>query len=62
MWFLPETAIFSSIFGHTDPRIGASKAKNCEEVDFDARKPPNPPKLPKNACGGVPFVSVNSFT
>ena len=42
-----ETDIFSSMFGRTDPRIGASKAKNCEEVDFEVRKPPNPPKLAK---------------
>ena len=35
------------MFGRTDPRIGASKAKKCEEVDFEVRKPPNPPKLAK---------------
>ena len=46
-WFLHETDIFSSIFGRTDPRIGASKAKNCEDVDFEVHKPPNPPKLAK---------------
>ena len=35
------------MFGRTDLRIGASKAKKCEEVDFEVRKPPNPPKLAK---------------
>ena len=42
-----ETDMLSSIFGRTDPRIGASKAKNREEVDFELPKPPNPPKLAK---------------
>ena len=42
-----EADIFSSMFGRTDPRIGASKAKNREEVDFELPKPPNPPKLAK---------------
>ena len=40
-----ETDIFSSMFGRTDPRIGASKAKNCEEVDFEVRSSVEPPKL-----------------
>ena len=39
--------MFSSIVGRTDPRIGASKAKNCEEVDFEVRKPLDLPKLTK---------------
>ena len=57
--------MLSSIFGRTDPRIGASKAKNCEEVDFEARKPPNPPKLAKECKKRRPrpknFVDENLF-
>ena len=39
--------MFSSILGRTDPRIGASEAKNSEEVDFEVHKLPNLPKLAK---------------
>ena len=39
-----ETDIFSSIFGRTDLKIGASKAKNCEEVDFEVQIPVDLPK------------------
>ena len=42
-----ETDIFLLIFGRTDPRIGASKAKNSEDVDFEVPRPPNLPKLAK---------------
>ena len=40
-----ETDAFSSIFGRTDLRIGPSKAKYCEEFDFEVRLPVRPPKL-----------------
>ena len=40
-----ETDMFSSILGRTDLKIGASKAKNCEEFDFEVRLPVDPPKL-----------------
>ena len=53
------------MFGRTDPRIGASKAKKCEEVDFEVRKPPNPPKLAKERNKWRPrptnFVDENFF-
>ena len=31
------TDIFLSIFGRTELRIGPSRAKNCQEVDFEVR-------------------------
>ena len=40
-----ETDIFSSSFGRTDLKISASKAKNCEQFDFEVRFPVRPPKL-----------------
>ena len=57
------TDIFSSIFGRTDLRIGASKAKNCEELDFEVRLPVRPPKLihkGKKYCP-TPKFFVNFF-
>ena len=39
------TDIFLRFFGRTDLRIGASRAKNCEEVDGEVRLPVQPPKL-----------------
>ena len=39
------TDIFSTIFGRTELKIGPSRAKNCEEVDFEVRSPVEPPKL-----------------
>ena len=39
------TDAFSTIFGRRELRIGPSRTKNCEEVDFEVRKPPNPPNL-----------------
>ena len=44
-----ETVIFSLIFGRTDLKIDASKAKNCEDVDFEVRIPVD---LPKTAQKG----------
>ena len=32
-----ETGIFSLLSGRTDLKVGASKANNCEEVDFEVR-------------------------
>ena len=32
-----QTDIFSMIFGRTELRIGPSRAKNCQEVDFEVR-------------------------
>ena len=32
-------------FGRTHLRIGASRAKNCEGLDFEVRSSANPPKL-----------------
>ena len=40
-----ETNIFSSMFGRTDLIIGASKAKNREEFDFDVHLPAETQKL-----------------
>ena len=40
-----ETDIFSAIFGRTGLTIGASKAKNCEQFDFEVCLPVQPPKL-----------------
>ena len=37
------------IFSRTDLRISLSKAKNCEETDFDVQKAVAPPKLVKKA-------------
>ena len=31
------TDIFSMFFGRTNLRIGASRGKNCEELDFEVR-------------------------
>ena len=39
------TDIFLRFFGRTDLRIGASRAKNCEELDFEVRLSVDPPKL-----------------
>ena len=37
------------IFSRTKLRISLSKAKNCEEADFDVQKAVAPPKLAKKA-------------
>ena len=42
-----KTHIFSSISGRTDFIIGASKAKNHEDFDFDIHLPVEHPKLAK---------------
>ena len=39
------TDIFSAIFSRTELIIGASRAKNCEEVDGEVRLPVQRPKL-----------------
>ena len=41
--------LFLMIFSRTDLRISLSKAKNCEETDFDVQKAVAPPKLAKKA-------------
>ena len=40
-----QTDIFSTISSRTELIIGASKAKNCEEVDGEVRFPLEPPKV-----------------
>ncbi len=42
---MAPTEIFLRLFGRTDLRIGACKAKNCEELDFEVRLSIDPPKL-----------------
>ena len=39
------TDLFPAIFGRTELIISASRAKNCEEVDFEVRLSVDPPKL-----------------
>ena len=41
--------LFLVIFSRTDLRISLSKAKNCEETDFDVQKAVAPPKLVKKS-------------
>ena len=38
------TDLFPTIFGLTELIISASRAKNCEEVDFEVRFSPEAPK------------------
>ena len=40
-----HTDIFLTIFGRTDLKIGSSRAKNCEELDFEVRLSVDPSKL-----------------
>ena len=40
-----QTDIFPTIFGHTDLKIGSSRAKNCEELDVKVGLPVDLPKL-----------------
>ena len=59
------TDIFLTIFGRTDLIIGASKAKNCVEFDFEVRFPMNPLKLAQKSEKQLPtpkkFVETNFF-
>ena len=60
------TDIFLTIFGRTDLMIGASKAKNGVEFDFEVRLPMNPPKLAQKDQKQLPtpknFVEKNFFS
>ena len=58
-----ETDIFSSILGRTDLKIGASKAKNCEEFDFEVRLPVRPPNYAQKGkkCCPTPKNFVKRF-
>ena len=63
------TDTFSVIFSRTELIIGASRAKNCEEVDGEVRLPVRPPKLdqkgverfprPKNLAEKKIFLAEN---
>ncbi len=56
MWHLIVFSdLFLAIFGRTELRIGASKAKHCEKFDFEVRfyvAPRNPEKKTKELAGG----------
>ena len=52
------TDIFLTIFGRTDLIIGASKAKNGVEFDFEVRFPMNPPKLAQKGEKQLPTPKI----
>ena len=49
-----QTDMFRAIFGRTELIIGASRAKNCEEVDGEVRLPVRPPKLDQKGVERFP--------
>ena len=57
--------MFLTIFGRTELKIGPSKAKNHEDLDFEAQLPVQPPKLAlkgeTNVSRPKNFVEKNCF-
>ena len=49
-----QTDIFLTIFGRTELIIGASRAKNCEEVDGEVRFSIDPPKPAQKGVKRLP--------
>ena len=56
-----QTDVFLTSFCRTELIIGASKAKNCEEFDFEVRLPLQPLKLAQRGKTRVLRLSYDFF-